>query len=196
MNLRDITKQIQYQVGAAMDGIYGPKTAAAILLALAKNKPEPEIIGDFDARTNKAMSTLRDEAKTAFTRWLKVAIPYVESEYGLQLVAIGGSRTAAEQNALYAKGRTAPGRIVTNAKAGQSNHNYGLALDMGLFDEGRYVDELESRLADAIYAEIAEGVENYGLFWGGNWKSIKDTPHFQLGNLSVAQMREKYPLYV
>lgn len=40
-----------------------------------------------------------------------------------------GYRSFAEQNKLYAQGRTAPGKIVTNAKGGQSNHNYGLAID-------------------------------------------------------------------
>jgi peptidoglycan L-alanyl-D-glutamate endopeptidase CwlK len=38
-------------------------------------------------------------------------------------------RTQAEQTALYAQGRTVPGHIVTNAQAGKSAHNWGLALD-------------------------------------------------------------------
>lgn len=39
-------------------------------------------------------------------------------------------RSMEEQAALYAQGRTTPGRIVTNAQPGQSAHNYGLALDV------------------------------------------------------------------
>jgi peptidoglycan L-alanyl-D-glutamate endopeptidase CwlK len=40
-----------------------------------------------------------------------------------------GRRTMEEQTALYSLGRSAPGRIVTKAKAGESYHNYGLAFD-------------------------------------------------------------------
>ena len=43
-----------------------------------------------------------------------------------------GFRTFALQDALYAQGRTTPGAIVTNAKGGQSPHNYGLAVDVTL----------------------------------------------------------------
>jgi D-alanyl-D-alanine dipeptidase len=49
---------------------------------------------------------------------------------GTYILVVSGLRTAAQQNALYEQGRTAPGHIVTNAKAGQSMHNYGLAVDV------------------------------------------------------------------
>ena len=52
----------------------------------------------------------------------------VEGELGIQLRITQGYRSIAEQDALYAQGRTAPGEIVTNARGGQSYHNYGLAL--------------------------------------------------------------------
>nr|WP_295770097.1 M15 family metallopeptidase [Rhodoferax sp.] len=41
-------------------------------------------------------------------------------------------RSCAEQDALYAQGRTAPGNKVTNAKSGDSNHNFGIAFDIGV----------------------------------------------------------------
>src|SRR5699024_12775874 len=49
---------------------------------------------------------------------------------GLYIMFSYGNRTAAQQNALYAPGRTKPGKIVTNARSGQSLHNYGVAFDM------------------------------------------------------------------
>lgn len=54
----------------------------------------------------------------------------VESKHGIKLRVAQATRTIAQQNALYAQGRTAPGRIVTNAKGGESYHNYGLAIDV------------------------------------------------------------------
>jgi hypothetical protein len=47
---------------------------------------------------------------------------------GTYFLVVSGLRTAAEQDALYAQGRIAPGHIVTNSKGGLSMHNYGLAV--------------------------------------------------------------------
>jgi hypothetical protein len=81
----------------------------------------------------------------------------------------------AEQAALYAQGRTAPGNIVTNAPAGSSWHNYGLAVDMVFCTQNG-----ESSWPDGNnWARIgAVGVAN-GLYWGGNWTS-PDRPHLQV----------------
>ena len=49
---------------------------------------------------------------------------------GWEWIVVQGRRTIAEQNSLYAQGRTAPGNIVTNAQGGSSAHNFGLAVDM------------------------------------------------------------------
>ncbi|MDA7028670.1 M15 family metallopeptidase, partial [Bacillus sp. CLL-7-23] len=61
----------------------------------------------------------------------ETAIEVIKRSYkeGIYVQMTSGYRSFAEQNKLYAKGRTASGKIVTNAKAGQSNHNYGLAVD-------------------------------------------------------------------
>lgn len=62
--------------------------------------------------------------------------PYVEylvawAEYlGLRPVVTETRRSWQRQNELYAQGRTAPGRIVTKAKGGESPHQYGLAADV------------------------------------------------------------------
>lgn len=87
-------------------------------------------------------------------------------------------RSKAEQDALYAQGRTKPGQIVTNAKGGQSNHNYGVAVDLCLYtsDGKNVVWETTTKRWLRVVA-IAKSV---GFKWGGDWTSFKDYPHFEL----------------
>lgn len=92
-------------------------------------------------------------------------------------------RTFAEQDALYAQGRTKPGAKVTNARGGQSYHNYGLAIDIVLLvNNGK--DALWDNKKDfdkdgqADWMEIVAILKRYGFEWGGDWK-FTDTPHFQ-----------------
>lgn len=100
-----------------------------------------------------------------------------------------GIRTWAEQNELYAQGRTKPGKIVTNAKAGQSIHNYGLAVDIVLIVDndgnGTYETASWDTAKDfdqdkkADWMEVVEYFKSKGWTWGGDWKSFKDMPHFE-----------------
>jgi peptidoglycan L-alanyl-D-glutamate endopeptidase CwlK len=98
-------------------------------------------------------------------------------------------RTFAEQNALYAQGRTklfdANGNrlgIVTNAAGGKSIHNYGLAFDIVLLNEGSASwDTVKDFDGDGIpdWMEVVNIFINKGYVWGGNWKSIIDKPHLE-----------------
>ena len=104
---------------------------------------------------------------------------------GLDVIVTSTLRDAACQNALYAQGRTKPGRIVTNARAGQSLHNYGLAFDFVPVSGGkaRWNDTATFRRC----GEIAEGV---GLEWAGRWKSFREMAHCQwTGGLSIKDLR-------
>lgn len=95
-----------------------------------------------------------------------------------------GFRSNAEQTALYAQGRTKPGKVVTNAKAGESLHNYGLAVDVAFQLNGQlhYLDEL--------YRKIVPHARELGIEWGGDWKSFPDKPHFQYTqNLRIDQLK-------
>lgn len=93
-----------------------------------------------------------------------------------------GLRTFAEQDALYAQGRTKPGSIVTKAKGGQSNHNYGFAVDIVLIIDGKTAswDTVKDWDADrkSDWMECVEVFKKHGWSWGGDWKSFKDLPHF------------------
>ena len=94
---------------------------------------------------------------------------------GIYLIITEGFRSKEYQDALYAKGRTAPGKIVTNAKGStySSQHMWGVAFDIAINDRKLLYDTATIRKV----AVIAKGI---GLGWGGDWKSIVDTPHFYL----------------
>jgi peptidoglycan LD-endopeptidase CwlK len=102
---------------------------------------------------------------------------------GVQLEVVQGLRTIAEQDALFAQGRTKPGKVVTNARGGKSNHNYGLAVDLVPFSNGKPNWDAPNSIWMAIGAEA----EKLGLEWGGQWKKFIDRPHVQLPGLTINQ---------
>ena len=97
-------------------------------------------------------------------------------------------RTFAEQDGLFAQGRTKPGAIVTKAKGGQSYHNYGLAIDIVLLVDKDKNGTFETASWDlktdfdgdgkSDWQEIVAIFKRYGYEWGGDWK-FNDAPHFQ-----------------
>lgn len=82
--------------------------------------------------SSRDIKDLRPEFRSMVDAWL---LDMLAS--GLHLLITCTLRSGAEQDALYAKGRTAPGAIVTRAQAGQSAHQYGLALDFVILDNGK-----------------------------------------------------------
>jgi len=91
-------------------------------------------------------------------------------------VIVQGRRTIAEQNGLYAQGRTKPGSIVTNAKGGQSAHNFGLAADLAPEKAKGIIDW---NAPAPIWEMMGNIAIQHGLTWGGLFKSIKDLPHIE-----------------
>jgi peptidoglycan LD-endopeptidase CwlK len=93
-------------------------------------------------------------------------------------------RSFEEQTKLFRSGKN-----VTKADAGQSYHNYGLAVDIvllldkngdGIFETASWdtkADWDKDNIAD--WVEVVKVFEKYGWEWGGSWKSFKDLPHFQ-----------------
>lgn len=84
------------------------------------------------------------------------------------------NRSFAESDILYQKGRTTPGPKVSNAKAGESLHNYDLALDFHLVVNG--VDKWE---VDHNWMIVVNVFKKHGFEWGGDWHSFQDYPHLQ-----------------
>ena len=111
-------------------------------------------------------------------------------------------RTFKEQDDLYAIGRGKPGKVVTNAKGGQSYHNYGLAVDIVLLKDKDKNGTFESASwetnvdfdgdGQADWMEVVAIFKRHGWEWGGDWK-FTDLPHFQktLG-MSVTDLLKKY----
>lgn len=110
-------------------------------------------------------------------------------------------RTLAEQEALYAQGRTKPGKIVTNAKPGWSYHNYGLAVDIVMIHDkdgnGTYETASWDQTIDvdgdgqSDWQEVVNIFKAHGWAWGGDWK-FKDAPHFEKTfGIPVAQLYDR-----
>jgi hypothetical protein len=107
---------------------------------------------------------------------------------GIVVEVVQGMRTFAEQDDLYAKGRTKPGAIVTQARGGQSNHNYGLAADLCPFTG----DKPDWDAPMSVWAAIGTAAAAHGLEWGGQWKKFLDKPHVQLPAMSVKDCASCY----
>lgn len=104
---------------------------------------------------------------------------------GIDVLITSTLRDAESQNALYAQGRTTPGHIVTNAKGGQSFHNYACAFDFVPIVNGKAQWD-DSKTFDQCGA-IAESV---GLEWAGRWTKFVEKAHCQYtGGLSLADLQ-------
>lgn len=94
---------------------------------------------------------------------------------GYDIRVVQGLRTFVEQDILFQQGRTRKGPKVTNARGGQSNHNYGLAVDLCPFKNNKpdWNDETGFDL-------IGQESQKRSLNWGGSWPKFPDRPHVQL----------------
>ena len=105
---------------------------------------------------------------------------------GIEILVTSTLRTFDEQAELFAIGRTKPGKIVTNAKPGQSWHNFGLAFDVVPLVNGKAIWD------SPFWKRIGELGKSVGLTWGGDFKSFKDKPHFEYHpNLTLAEANRR-----
>lgn len=105
---------------------------------------------------------------------------------GIDILITSTYRDAEAQNAIYAQGRTKPGKVVTNAKAGQSYHNFRVAFDFVPIVNGKAQwNDLRT------FKKCGEIGKKLGLEWAGEWKSFKELAHLQYtGGLSLAQLQK------
>ena len=97
---------------------------------------------------------------------------------GIDVLVTSTYRDIESQNALYAQGRTKPGKKVTNAKGGQSFHNYRIAYDIVPLRNGKPVWSTSG--VDGKIWQLAGNLgKAQGLEWAGDWKTFKEYPHFQ-----------------
>jgi peptidoglycan LD-endopeptidase CwlK len=112
---------------------------------------------------------VREDAMKAYSEAV------MKTPKGIHPVIIQTLRTFEESDLLYQKGRTRPGPKVTNAKAGQSYHNYGLALDFALQVNGKIIWKVTKD-----WMTVVDIFKEHGWSWGGDWKgSLKDYPHLE-----------------
>ena len=185
MQIEAMIRAVQDALKVTVDGKAGPETWSAIYGKLVgAAKPAEMAIAETadraNARSEAVIATLLPQVQP-YAR----ALYFKARDHGITINIISGLRTYAEQDALYARGRTAPGKKVTNARGGYSNHNFGIAFDIGVFEGNRYLP------SSSKYKAVGVLGQELGLEWGGNWKTIVDQPHFQLRPGWSAQMSER-----
>ena len=139
---------------------------------------------------------------TALHPRLQVKLAQLREECGKQGISILYSeclRTKAEQDALYAQGRTTPGNIITNAKGStySSQHQWGIAadfyLDMDIDGDGDKKDDAFND-ATGLFEHVGAIAKSIGLGWGGDWTSFKDRPHVYLPDWgsTTSKLKQQY----
>lgn len=188
MKTEAMIRAVQQTLGVEVDGKAGPQTWGAIYRHIVRPQASPTV----------AFSGPRDKANARSERFVATLLPHVRPyaralyfkarDNGIAINIISGTRTFDEQDALHAQGRSTAGRIVTNARGGYSNHNFGIAFDIGVFSGNRYLPE------SPLYKAVGALGMELGLEWGGNWTTIVDQPHFQLRPAWAADMTDRVML--
>lgn len=177
-----------YYTGA-IDGIRGALQEAAEAKWAQDEYAAKQEFGVFDERSERNIATLLPAAQRVARAWMSKAKPEAEKA-GFAVKIICGTRTYAEQDALYAQGRTKKGAKVTNARGGYSWHNFGLAFDFGVFTPSGKTYFGNSKMYKEL-GRLAVGMKN--ATWGGTWKNPVDEPHIQLDMFSsTRKAREKF----
>ena len=124
-------------------------------------------------------------------RVYRLAVAFIDAcaAQGIDIIVTSTYRDTAAQDALYAQGRSLPGRIVTNAKAGQSWHNWRLAFDVVPVRAGKPVWGTTGADKE-LWNRIGAIGESVGLEWAGRWKRFCEYPHFQYtAGLTLADLQ-------
>lgn len=138
------------------------------------------------------MSRSLDELNPYVKRLAQKLIEKCKNQ-NIEIIVTQTFRSFNEQANLYAQGRSKSGKIVTNAKPGYSMHNYGLAFDFCPIIDGKAAwDRVD------LFEKVGVIGKSIGLEWGGDFKSIKDRPHFQAtGGLIIKDLLAgKRPLFL
>lgn len=171
MNIDAVVRRVQEKLGVSVDGNPGQETWGAIQQAII-GKPVPKsatFAAKADDRSEKIIATLQPEVAP----YVRTLVERVAAA-GIQIKAISGTRTYAEQDALFAIGRIKAlhRKPVTNAKGGESNHNFGIAIDVGIFEGKAYLGE------SPLYATVGATGMDLGLEWAASGIASRTHPIF------------------
>ena len=178
-----------------IDGDVGPKTLEAVDKFEADTEQVANELGSFDERTEKNIRTMLIPTQRK-AREFMTNVSQAGLSQGLSVRILSGTRTFAQQAELFEKHQHG-GPLA--ASPGHSNHNFGIAWDVGIFNEkGNYIDDLidknmmTSKAVDAEYKKVGAYGKDRGLFWGGDWTN-PDYPHFQMrDNNELASIRDTF----
>lgn len=121
--------------------------------------------------SSRSLDDLRPEVRPQVDAFLAAA-----AAAGVDVLVTCTLRSKDEQADLYAQGRTSPGHIVTDAQAGQSAHNYGLAIDIVPMVNGKP----DWNGHDPVWMQLGELGQAAGLEWAGEpGFPFQEEPHFQ-----------------
>lgn len=132
-------------------------------------------------RTQTLVQTLTPEAALVISEMLEAAYGI-----GMNIQIHSAYRSPAEQDGIYAQGRTKPGKIATNAKGSpipQSTHCYKVAVDCHFDNNEDGVAEWNPEFYQKVWtACVAKGLDKKGLRWAGNWENFKESAHFEVSH--------------
>jgi len=185
-------RAVQKKLGVFVDGSPGPTTWGAVHLAVV-GEQEPDEIKQTETATlagegKTADSRSEEKIATLHPRMRPFARALIEraAGHGIIIKVTSGTRSFAEQNDLFAQRP-----IVTRARGGFSNHNFGIAIDITIFTGSADPEKAKTPVFESpLYKVIGALGTDLGLEWGGNWKTIVDEPHFQLRPGWAAGMKE------
>lgn len=167
------TQRFQLDNGLTADGIVGEDTIeasknilAVVTINIGSQKPNDVPITPPELINNPRLRGTHPNLQTKAAKLLEMA-----KADGITLLITQGLRTFAEQDALFRKRPK-----VTNARGGQSMHNYGAAFDVAVMVNGKISWD------EKLYRGLGKYADAVGLDWGGRWKFV-DYPHFQLKGL-------------
>ena len=150
---------------------------ASVVLREGEGKDQRTLLTLHDADPNGQLAGAN--MNNTFTDKAEATIEAMRHE-GVDIGAapLGSYRSFKDQNDLYAKGRTRPGNVVTQARGGESFHNYGLAADLAFYNEKGQITWPETGDYAKLWTRYGEQAKKQGLTWGGDWKH-QDRPHIE-----------------
>ena len=130
---------------------------------------------------SRSLDDLISPAKERVERFLSLC-----KDNDIDLLVTSTYRDNESQQALYEQGRTTAGKVVTNAKAGDSWHNWRCAVDVVPVVNGKpNWDGLHP-----VWDQIGKLGEQAGLEWAGRWRTFKELAHFQYtGGLTLTDLK-------
>ena len=157
----NIVRRFQKNNKLYQEGIVNPRTRQRLFNPMSKD--------NFEYRpSSNALSALNPHVAFLAQKFLDLT-----RANNLDVHIYNTFRSWDEEDRLFAQGRTTPGEIVTNARGGDSYHNWGLAFDAAPYENGKISNDTNK------FKKMGQLGQQVGLEWGGNFISIVDLPHFQ-----------------